>query len=148
MAGAGSQQSGFGHAVTFARLQCVTGLQGVGVAAEHIGVVANFIAHRVVQIDRLLTRVTTGPAKLFCELHQRRVVTIDEAAGLEVFTHQGFSMTETQSNDAAPANVTTIRPSSPLLSPSMTTTLVMVRNNALSSWRILHARSLVTRPAA
>ncbi|MNT51766.1 hypothetical protein D3C72_1887520 [compost metagenome] len=68
--------------------------QGLGIAAEHIGVVANTIAHRVIQPDRLLNRIATAAARLFREFDQRRVVTIDAAAGLQVFTHRGFSVIE------------------------------------------------------
>src|SRR3990167_1863201 len=68
--------------------------QRLRITTECIRVVANTIAHRVIQPDRLLNRIATAAARLFSELHQRRVVTIDAAAGLQVFTHCWFSVIE------------------------------------------------------
>lgn len=82
------QQCGFGHAVALAGGQCITAAQGRGITAEGVGVVAHRFTHGVIQVHRLLDRLTTIAAMLFSELHHRRVVTIDEAAGAQVLVHE------------------------------------------------------------
>lgn len=82
MPSAGGEQDGLGHAIGLALLQRVAGLQGLRIAAEHVGVVAHPVAYRVVQRDRLVTRFRRIPPGFFRELHHHRVVTIHEAAGL------------------------------------------------------------------
>ena len=82
MPGAGGEQDGLGHAIGLALLQRVAGLQGLRIAAEHVGVVVHPVAYRVVQRDRLVTRFRRIPPGFFRELHHHGVVTIHEAAGL------------------------------------------------------------------
>ncbi len=82
------QQRRLGHAITLAGGQGEAAGEGLRVAAEGIGVVAHRLAHGVVKTDCLVTGCGTRTAMFFGELHHRRVVTIDEAAGIQVRIHE------------------------------------------------------------
>lgn len=82
------QQCCLGHAITLAGRQCKAAAEGLRVATEGIGVIAHRLAHSVVKTDCLVTKCGTRTAMFFGELHHRRVVTIDEAAGIQVRIHE------------------------------------------------------------
>lgn len=87
MPGTTGQQRGLGHTVAFAGNQGMTAPQGLRIRAEGIEVVTHGLTHRVIKVHRLLPRIAAGTAMRFGELHHRRVVTIDEAAGTQVLVH-------------------------------------------------------------
>ncbi len=84
--------------------------QGLRVEAERVGVVAHRFTYGVIETERLLERVTAGTAVLFGELHHRRVVTIDEAAGTQILAHYDVLLGSPESSDSSSTEITTFRP--------------------------------------